>query len=100
LIKGYRLAKAAQDDLKEIKNYTLITWDGKQAQHYLSEIKDCLETLVINPKLGKSRDEICIGIRSIGVGRHVIFYRVGKTDIEVARILHGRMDVLERFSSE
>lgn len=100
MIKGYRLSKAAQDDLREIKDFTRITWGDKQAQCYLLEIKDCLETLVINPELGKSRDDVCIGIRSIGVGRHVIFYRVGNTAIEVARILHGRMDVAERFGSE
>jgi plasmid stabilization system protein ParE len=27
------------------------------------------------------------------INRHIIFYRVGKTEIEVARILHCRMDV-------
>jgi toxin ParE1/3/4 len=100
LIKGYRLAKAAQDDLREIRDYTRISWGDKQARHYLSEIKECFETLVKNPELGKSRDEVREGLRSINVGRHVIFYRVGDSAIEVARILHGRMDVAERFESE
>lgn len=98
MIKGYRLSKAAQDDLREIKNFTRITWGDKQAQCYLLEIKGCLETVALNPELGKSRDEVCGGLRSIG--RHVIFYRTGKTDIEVACILHGRMDVAERFGPE
>ena len=43
------------------------------------------------------RDEIIEGLRSLGVGRHIIFYRLCKTEIEVARILHKRMDVTRHF---
>ena len=99
-MQGYKLSKEAQHDLTAIKDYTRINWGDKQAQHYVSEIKECLETLVINSELGKPRDEVCEGLRSIGIGQHVIFYRIGKTDIEVARVLHGRMDVADRFSHE
>jgi toxin ParE1/3/4 len=96
-MQGYRLSKEAQDDLKEIKNYTRMTWGDKQTQVYLSEIKDSLEKLVIYPELGKTRDEVFEGLRGMSVGRHFIFYRLGKTDIEVASILHGRMDVVRYF---
>lgn len=92
-MQGYRLSKEAQNDLKEIKNYSRMAWGDRQTKDYLSEIKSCLEKLVISPELGITRDEIIAGLRSLGVGRHVIFYRLGKTQIEVARILHGRMDV-------
>jgi toxin ParE1/3/4 len=96
-MQGYRLSKEAQDDLKEIKNYSRMTWGNKQTQEYLSEIKNSLEKLIISPELGKIRDEIIDGLRSFGVGRHIIFYRLGKTEIEVARILHKRMDVTRHF---
>ena len=96
-MQGYRLSKEAQDDLKEIKNYSRIAWGDKQTKEYLSEIKSCLEKLVISPELGKTRDEIIDGLRSFGVGRHIIFYRLGKTEIEVARILNKRMDVTRHF---
>ena len=98
-MQGYRLSKEAQDDLKEIKSYTRVTWGGKQTKEYLSEIKNSLEKLVISPELGKSRDELIEGVRSFGVGRHIIFYRAGKTEIEIARILHSRMDVTRHFGS-
>ena len=96
-MQGYRLSKEAQDDLKEIKSYTRMTWGDKQTQEYLSDIKKGLETLVMSPELGKIRNEIFEGLRSFGVGRHIIFYRLGKTDIEVARILHNRMDAASHF---
>lgn len=96
-MQGYRLSKEAQDDLKEIKSYTCLTWGNKQTKKYLSEIKNSLEKLVISPELGKLRDEIIEGVRSLSVGRHMIFYRVGKIEIEVARISHSRMDVTRHF---
>jgi toxin ParE1/3/4 len=96
-MQGYKLSKEAQHDLTAIKNYTRMNWGDKQAQRYVSEIKECLETLVINPELGKPRDEVCEGLRSVAIGQHIIFYRLGKTDIEAARALHGRIDVVSLF---
>lgn len=97
MLKGYLLSKAAQDDLREIRAYTRSTWGENQAKTYLSTIKNGLDSLVTNPESGKVRDEIHVGLRSIVTGKHIIFYRIGKTHIEVARILHGRMDVNNRF---
>ena len=97
-MQGYRLSKEAQDDLQNIKSYTLMTWVNKQTKAYLSEIKSGLENLALSPELGKFRNEIDERVRSFNVNRHIIFYRVGKTEIEVARILHCRMDVSRHVS--
>jgi len=35
-MQGYRLSKEAQDDLQNIKSYTLMTWSNKQTKAYLS----------------------------------------------------------------
>ncbi len=96
-MQGYRLSKEAQDDLQNIKSYTQMTWGEKQTKEYLSEIKHSLENLVLSPELGTVRNEINAVVRSFNVGRHLIFYRVGQTEIEVARILHCRMDVPRHF---
>jgi len=95
-MQGYKLSKEAQDDLKAIKNYSRETWGDKQAKEYLSESQSGLEKLVISPELGKSRDDIMERVRSFSVGRHNIFCRICNAEIEVARILHNRMDVTRR----
>jgi toxin ParE1/3/4 len=100
LIKGFLLAQASQNDLREIKSYKRVTWGDNQALDYLSEIRKALDNLVINPELGKPRNDICEGIRSLSVGKHIVFYRIGITHIEVVRILHGRMDVASRFEQD
>ena len=45
----------------------------------------------------RERPEIKPGYRSMAEGKHVIFYRVGESGIEILRILHGRMDIEQRM---
>ncbi len=47
--------------------------------------------------MGRERPEIKPGYRSIAEGKHVIFYRVGDSGIEILRILHERMDIEHRL---
>ena len=90
---GYRLTPAADQDIAEIWQYTSDTWGISQADKYLDQIERCLKDLVENPGLGKPRDEIRKGYRSLICGYHLIFYRENpKKQIEVVRLLHERMD--------
>ena len=49
--------------------------------------------LVHEPELGRACDEIRQGYRKHHVGRHLIFYRLIASQIEIIRILHDRMDI-------
>lgn len=44
-------------------------------------------------EIGRSRDEVRVGYRSVHFGLHVIFYRVQGQTIDIVRVLHKRMDV-------
>ena len=99
-MKSYRLSRAAQEDLHEIKRYSLTTWGKKQTQDYLAAIETSLEKLTVSPDLGKNRNDLIPGLCSFTVSRHVIFYRCHQEDIEVVRILHGRMDISSFFDSK
>ncbi len=72
-MQGYRLSKEAQDDLKEIKSYTRMTWGDKQTQEYLSDIKKGLETLVMSPELGKIRNEV-LRVYAVSVLAVILFF--------------------------
>jgi toxin ParE1/3/4 len=98
-MKNYRLSRAAQEDLREIKSYSLTTWGKKQTQNYLAAIETTLEKLTVSPDLGKSRDDLITGLCSFKINRHVIFYRCHLEELEVVRILHGRMDIPAYFES-
>ncbi len=49
-----------------------------------------------NPKMGRRRDELERGLRSIPLGHYVIFYAVAD-GIDVLRVLHNRRDIEDTF---
>jgi toxin ParE1/3/4 len=53
--------------------------------------------LLDNPYLGKSRDDIKAGYRSLLVEKHLVFYRLADEQLEIMRILHYRMDVIQHL---
>ena len=83
----------ADDDLVSCWLYGANEWSPEQADEHLFEIESICERLLDNPELGKSRDELVVGVRSIVIRPHVVFYRVSKTEIEIVRVVHQRKDV-------
>jgi toxin ParE1/3/4 len=43
--------------------------------------------------VGRPRDELTPGLRSVLVHPHVIFYRVADERVEIVRVLHQRRDL-------
>ena len=96
-MSGYKLSKLAQEDIIRIADYTLETWGEKQTTKYLSQLEQRLESLVENPLLGKTRDDIKEGYRSYPEGSHIIFYRIKKDFIEIIGIPNQREDIEHHF---
>ena len=89
----YRLRSLAQDDLETIWNNTVEQWGIDQAERYLDMLFTCFDDLAANPLLGRQRDEVNPGYRSFPQGRHVVFYKLEPTGIEIIGIVHQRVDV-------
>jgi toxin ParE1/3/4 len=49
--------------------------------------------LAKQPGIGRMRDELAIGLRSLPIGRYVIFYLSLADGIEIIRVLHGARDI-------
>lgn len=90
---GYTLSLQAERDVEEIWQYTELEWGEEQADIYVQRIEDALTGLAKNPGIGRQRDEVRPGYRSLLVERHIVFYRLHEGQVEVARILHASMDV-------
>jgi toxin ParE1/3/4 len=71
----------------------LANWGQQQADFYLEQLEQAFYSLLDNPYLGKSRDDIKAGYHSLVIEKHIIFYRLTNEKLEVMRILHCRMDV-------
>lgn len=89
----YRLTPSAKSDLIDIWNYTVGTRGEKQAEKYLQDIENKLNQLADNPELGKQRPEIVPGYYSFPVRKHIIFYIISDSYIDIIGLLHGKMDI-------
>jgi toxin ParE1/3/4 len=90
----YEVVKSplAKDDLKGIWHYSFNKWGEDKAAEYLRQLNARMQGLGNNPEIGRPRDYIRQGYRSIQVNRHIIFYRLQGQEIDIIRVLHERMN--------
>jgi toxin ParE1/3/4 len=93
----YTVAPAARGDLEEI--WFHIAQDNQSAADRLIDtLYAKFQALAATPGIGRRREELLPGVRSLAVGNYVIFYRPAKLRIEVVRVLHGARDIGAQFS--
>lgn len=93
----YKLSPLAEDDLYKIISTTINSWGNEQAKEYAQNIDAALIKLAQYPDFGRERNEIYKGAKSFPVEKHIVFYQVSDSGIDVARILHQRMDLSKHF---
>ena len=94
---SYKLSPLAENDLYQIISTTIETWGKVQAKEYAQTIESVLLKLAEYPNFGRERNEVYSGARSFPVEKHIVFYQVREGGIDIARILHQRMDVSKHF---
>ncbi|MBL0183916.1 MAG: type II toxin-antitoxin system RelE/ParE family toxin [Chitinophagaceae bacterium] len=95
---SYTLTNKAVLDLSAIWEYTVDTWSEKQADKYYFMLLDSCQDLADGKVTGKNYHEINTEIFGFRAGQHILFYRKLSADkIEIARILHGKMDLKNRM---
>jgi toxin ParE1/3/4 len=90
----------AVDDLAEIWAY-IADDSSDQADAFVDLVDRRLQTLSRRPGLGRRRPELSpdLDIRSLAVGRYVVFYLTLSHGIEVVRVLHGSRDIESIFEN-
>jgi toxin ParE1/3/4 len=86
----------AEQDLLDI--WEFIAEDSlDRADEFLDRLEGKLQTLALNPGMGRRREELLTGLRSFPSDNYIIFYREIEGGIDVIRILHGSRDFEEIF---
>jgi toxin ParE1/3/4 len=94
----FSFTNRALDDLLEIWDYTVEQWSENQAEKYYNLIMASCMDLANNPQLGKSYNIISQNLLGYKCGEHIIFYQeIVKNEIEIARVLHGMMDLKNKI---
>jgi toxin ParE1/3/4 len=94
------LSRLAEQDIQDILQYTLEQWGEEQLETYAAALNQALHTLEHNPHLGRSREDLYRGCRSLRVEQHIIFYTVREDTLSVARVLHSKMDARRHVRTE
>lgn len=94
-----KLSPEAESDLDAI--WLFIARDNLRAADRLVEqlVLKC-RLLARSPRIGRQRDELRVGIRSLAHGRYLIFYRIDALGIQVVRVVGGEMDLPSLFPGE
>jgi len=87
-----RLSRQAERDIESILQYTYETYGERQRQTYADALHEAFETITGNPGLGHGRPDLSERHRAFNIEQHVVVYTVSGQTVNVARILHGRMD--------
>lgn len=90
---GHILSESAFADLSEIWDYSVAVWGVAQADRYLRQVSAAFDRIVAHPDAGNDRSLLMTGMRSVSVGRHVIFYTQFGTDTVVLRVVHERRNL-------
>jgi toxin ParE1/3/4 len=77
--------------------YTAQQWGSAQGESYSEEIDRALAELGEHPHVGRPRDDVRPGLRSLRVEQHVIYYRVDADSVIVLRVLHRKMDAIHHI---
>jgi toxin ParE1/3/4 len=95
---NYILTNKAVEDLAKIWEYTFEAWSETQADRYYYMLLDSCQEIADEKVRGKNYPEVMQDVLAFKVGLHIIFYRKSKANrIEIARILHSRMDLKNRM---
>ncbi len=86
----------AVGDILEIFDY--IAEDSfVEADRWVDRLDEKLALWATQPMMGRARDELATGIRSLAFGRYVVFFEPLPDGIDVVRVLHGSRDIDASF---
>jgi toxin ParE1/3/4 len=71
-----------------------------QADAFVDLVDSKFQALSRRPGMGRRRPELAPDIRSLSVGRYVVFYLLLSRGIEIVRVLHGSRDIESIFENE
>jgi toxin ParE1/3/4 len=90
----------ADQDLFEVSLYIAENRGTAAAERFIDTMNEKFQLLAKSPQLGRRREELAPRLRSLPVGKYVIFYRPISDGILIVRVLHGARDIISIFEEE
>jgi toxin ParE1/3/4 len=94
----FRLTKPAIQDIEQIADYIARQSGLDQADRFLNKLDAKFIKIAQFPNLGRQRDEILSGLRSLQMDKYLILYMVIEQDVEIFRVVSGYRDLSALFT--
>lgn len=91
-LSGSRITPRTQQDLEEIWRYSADIWSPDQADAYIDNLIQTIDTLAAMPSLALEKSEFTPPVRIHPTGRHLVIYRIEVDYLLIIRILGGQQD--------
>ena len=91
-----RLSCRAEQDIKEIRTFTLERWGEEQWFRYFVGLSAAMDRIAVDPNCGRPRDVLLNGMRSLPHERHIFFFlptRSGISRAAILRLVHQRRNL-------
>lgn len=92
-----RITPRASRDIEAIADYFAAQSSLNRAERFLADIDLVLQRISQFPQIGRKRDELYPGSRSLSHEQYLIFYRLLNDEIEVLRVVSGYQDLTALF---
>jgi toxin ParE1/3/4 len=69
-----------------------------EADRWVDRLDERLQLWATQPMIGRAREELAPGIRSMAFGRYVAFFAPIHDGIDLVRVLHSSRDIDATFS--
>jgi toxin ParE1/3/4 len=86
------LSPQARRDLAEIWDY-IAKHSEAEADEMIDELNAKFRLLRRFPYLGRRRDDLRAGYRSVVERGYVVLYRIVRRSIQIMRVIHGKRDI-------
>lgn len=86
----------ARDDLKDIHDF-IARDDIEAALRFVQRLEQRCKNLADMPGMGRRRDDLVPGLRSVVEGNYIIFYRLADDNVIIQRVLQGSQDLPSQF---
>ncbi|MEM9422331.1 MAG: type II toxin-antitoxin system RelE/ParE family toxin [Pseudomonadota bacterium] len=87
-MKPIRLTKDAQQDLKNIQDYTRGEFGREQTKRYMRHLREGFKHIRRHPEIGFPIDHLKTGYRCFAIEYHKVFYTLTDESIAVVAVLH------------
>jgi toxin ParE1/3/4 len=91
---AHRVSRKVKAELDDIWTYVATASGSLEiADSVIETITDAFVLLAKHPHIGRQRDDLRPGLRSVLAGSYVVVYRVEGKHVRVLHVAHGRRDI-------